>query len=184
MKKVVLLVIILVIVAGGAFAQRNMIFAGPGIGIGFPCLVDYEFFLTYEFAIIPQLSVGISAAIQMYPLVFYAIVLDNLFNGKSTINSPYGPAAEGQLHWYPWAKSFHLDLGVGYSYYLSTMHTLLVTPGLGWRIDFGEPGGFIMNIGLRSEIFIPLGDSIIKTDDFKNLTPFNFGFRLGFGYRF
>ena len=185
MKKTILVLVILLIAAGGAFAQRHMFYGGPGAGAGFPCILGSELSVSYEFAVIPQLSLGLSAAIQMYPLAVYAIVFDHLISGKSAINSIYTPLAEGQIHWYPMAKSFHVDLGVGYSNYLLSMHTLLVAPGLGWRIDFGEPGGFIMNIGLRAEIFVPLGDSIIITDEGDSLKPFNyFAVRLGFGYRF
>ena len=185
MKKIILVLIILMIAAGGAFAQRNMIYGGPGAGAGFPCVINYEMFVSYEFAVIPQLSLGLSAAIQMYPGVIYAIFFDILDDGKSTLNSMYTPVVEGQIHWYPMAKSWHLDLGVGYSNYLLSMNTLLIAPGMGWRIDFGKPGGFIMNIGLRAEIFVPLGDSILITDEGDNLSPFNYlALRIGFGYRF
>lgn len=185
MKKIIIVILILLAVSGGAFAQRNMVYGGVGLGVGVPCIFDYEISASYEFAIIPQLSVGVSAALQMYPVAAYAIVFEKLFYGENSIKDIFGPVVEGQLHWYPFAKTFHMDLGLGYSHYLRSMHTFLVAPGLGWRLDFGEPGGFMMNLGLRVEVFTPLGNSIMETDEGDKLKPFNIlTFRLGFGYRF
>lgn len=184
MKKLILALVFLMAVTSGAFAQKHMVYGGAGAGLGVPCIADVEFFASYEFAIVPQFSVGGSVALQMYPLALFAMVFDDILNGESAIKSIFGYVVEGQLHWYPWSKAFHLDMGLGYSSYLTSMNTFLIAPGLGWRIDFGEPGGFVMNIGLRVEIFAPLDDSIIKSDG-ESITPVNFiSTRLGFGYRF
>lgn len=184
MKRTIIAVLIFTAAAGGAFAQRNTVYGGTGIGFGIPCIMDGELFASYEFAIIPQISVGVSAAFQMYPMAVFGMVIDSLANGESTIKNIYGPVVEGQAHWYPFAKVFHLDLGLGYSYYLSSMHTLLIAPGLGWMIDPGKPGGFVTNIGLRVEIFA-LGNTILKNDEGDGLTPVNvMSMRVGFGYRF
>ena len=173
------------VVSGGAFAQRHMVYGGLGLNIGVPCVGGAEVFASYEFAIIPRLSIGISAAYQVYPLAVYAVLIDRLAGGEDVIKDIYGPVAEAQVHFYPGEDKFHIDLGIGYSNYLRSMHTLLIAPGFGWRFDFGEPGGFFINLGLRTEIFIPVGDGIIKTDEGKNLKAVNFvSARLGFGFRF
>lgn len=195
MKKLLVAAIVLWTIAGVAVAEeselpKHMVSVGvSGMG-SFPCIVGADFFASYEFAIIPQFSVGASAAFQMYPMAIWGIVFDTLENGESAVKSYVGTLVEAQAHWYPWAGSFHVDAGLGWSYYLSSMHTLLIAPGVGWRIDFGEPGGFFINIGLRAEIFAPLGDSVLKLKDkdsgeVTELIPVNpLSFRLGFGFRF
>ena len=185
MKKIIIIVLFLIAITGGAFAQDNTLYGGAGLGVGLPCFVHGEFFISYEYAVLPNLAVGGSIAGQMYPLAIYAMIFDDLLGGKDVVKSIFGPIFEGQVHWYPFEECFHVDLGLGYSYYLSSMHTFLIAPGLGWMFDFGEPGGFVVNIGFRTEIFVPVGDSIIKRDDGTNLNPVNFlTFRLGLGYRF
>ena len=183
MKKIIILIIILTLAAAGAFAQSNIIYGGPGGGLGVPFLGDIEVFVSYEYAVIPQLTIGASAALQMYPLALYGMAISSAV-GTNSIKNIFSAVLEGQVHWYPSAKSFHLDLGLGYSNYLESMHSLLIAPGLGWLIDFNEPGGFVMNIGLRTEVFLPIGGSFAVTDEGADFTPFNFSLRLGLGYRF
>ena len=192
-KKLLIFFIVFLVISSLAFSQeqeqapklRHMVYGGYGFGWGVPAIFDMELFVAYHFSIIPQLSVGVSVAGQYYMGVILAILFEALATGDTTINSAFGPVAEGQLYWYPWAKTFYIGIGLGYSYYLLTVHTLLVAPGLGWRIDFGRPGGFIMNIGLRAEIFNPIGDSFWENSEGNSFRPVNFlAFRLGFGYRF
>ena len=185
MKKIIIAVIILLVAVSGGFAQDNTVYGGVGLGVGIPCIIDGEVFISYEHSIIPQLSVGGSVAFQMYPLATFAMVFDDLLGGEDVVESIFTPIIEAQVHWYPFEGSFHVDLGLGYANYLSSMDTFLIAPGLGWLFDFGEPGGFVVNIGLRTEFFIPFGDSIIKKDNGDDLIPVNYlTFRLGLGYRF
>jgi len=201
MKKLTVLVIILTLAAGGVFAQsetetttpKNTIYGGFGFGVGLPFFVDGELFFSYEYAIIPQFSVGANISLQMYPMAIAWMIGESIAGSidgedRRTINNFFGYIIEGQAHWYPAGKTFHIDLGVGYSNYVFSMHTILIAPGIGWRIDFGQPGGFIMNIGLRLEFFQPLSGSVFVIDDSSKTTsiaPVNFlTFRLGFGYRF
>jgi len=198
MRKTVLLTALILFAAGGVYAQnaddssapKNTVYGGFGFGAGFPAAVDAEIFASYEREIIPQITVGASVAYQMYPMAIIFVVIDSIdsqVNEKDrTINSVYGYIIEGQFHWYPAGKTFHVDVGLGYSNYLTSMHTILFAPGIGWRIDFGQPGGFIMNIGLRVEYFYPISESFLtEKDTGKSLYPVNImTFRLGFGYRF
>ena len=185
MKRLFIILVIIVAVTGGAFAQRNMVSGGLGVGISYPCFIECEVFASYEFAIVPQLSVGVSVALQEYPFAVWGMVIQEIIGGEKTIKDIYSPVAVGQIHWYPWAERFHIDLGVGYSNYLLSMHTIISALGVGWRFDAGEPGGFFFNVGVRVEIFTPVGDSIIKTDDGKNFSPINVPvIWLGLGCRF
>ena len=183
MKKIIMLIIILTLAAAGAFAQSHIIYGGPGAGFGVPFLGDIEAFISYEYAVIPNLTVGAAAALQKYPLALYGMAITSAI-GTNSIKNIFSVVMEGQVHWYPFAKSFHFDLGLGYSNYLESMHSLLIAPGLGWLIDFKEPGGFVMNIGLRTEVFMPIGGSFAVTDEGEDFTPFNFSLRFGLGYRF
>ena len=102
--------------------------------------------------------------------------------------------------WYPFGKTFYLDLGLGYSYGYGTVNLMkdmilttltfgwwltqidydnirtggfLIQPGLGWKIDVGKPGAFVLPIGMGLDFKI--GPEI------PDVTPF---FRIGLGYSF
>lgn len=181
MKKFVLAAIIFIAGTAGAFAQRNTVYAGGGGGISIPFSIESELFASYEFEIVPQFSVGISAAVQFYPFALAAVAF-----APDTIKDASGTIVEGQAHWYPWGEAFHLDAGLGYSDYLSSMPTFLIAPGIGWRFDLGEPGGLVLMFSTRAEIFMPLGDNFFKySDQDAELTPVNiFASRIGLGFRF
>ena len=70
----------------------------------------------------------------------------------------YGVQASGR--WYPWGGKFYteLDIGYGYGHYQAHLHDdedcytgnvtfsgARITPAVGWKIDFGKPGGFFIN---------------------------------------
>ncbi|MDR0540053.1 MAG: hypothetical protein LBG74_06075 [Spirochaetaceae bacterium] len=178
MKKLFVSIVFSVIVSTGAFAQSNSVLAGGGAGLSIPSVCYINFNISYERMIVPNFSAVINAGWDLYPLAlfFVAFMEDPAIDGWSI---------DAQARWYPWAKTFHIDLGAGYGEYLG-MGSIVVTPGLGWKIDFGEPGGFVMNIGIRGEWYIPIEENIFKgSDQDGDLIPFNFfDFRLAFGYSF
>ncbi len=61
-------------------------------------------------------------------------------------------AAEGHIRYYPWQKTFFLNAMVGYGNLIAQFdgskidlsHYFKVGGKLGWRIDFGEPGGLVL----------------------------------------
>ena len=109
--------------------------------------------------------------------------------------------ASAKVRWYPFGKTFYLDLGLGYTYgrgavnmmghMLLTVMTFgywltlidpsedyrtggfLVQPGLGWKIDIGKQDHFLLPIGMGLDCKI--------TGDIPDFMPF---FRIGVGYAF
>ena len=178
MKKYIVVLLLLMAVVGGLFAQRNTISAGIDAGLGLPIIVYAGVHASYEFQIIPQLSIGASAFWEFFPLALYAVA----FTQDPNHLVAYG--VEGQIHWYPFSKGFHVDAGLGWGYYMG-MNTLVIAPGVGWKIDLGKSGGFIINPGIRLEIFKPVEENIFKSSD-KNseLIPGNLDLYISFGYSF
>jgi hypothetical protein len=88
---------------------------------------------------------------------------------------------EGRARFYPWAKTFFLDGMLGYAHLSVDLSANVVKPNeresfkinlsrdyfklggkLGWRIDFGDPGGFVLEPSLSLAGGIGVGDSILK----------------------
>jgi hypothetical protein len=177
MKKLFAGVVFSVIVSTGIFAQSNAVFLGAGAGLSLPSVSYIGFNASYERMIIPRLSVSVNAGWNMYPLVLFFVK----FMEDPSIT---GWVVDAQAHWYPGGKAFHVDMGAGYGEYLG-MSSAVIVPGVGWKFDLGKPGGFIMNIGLRGEWYIPLEENIFQDSDADDaLKPFNFDVRVGFGYSF
>jgi hypothetical protein len=181
MKKLIIVIVLFAVIVTGAFAQRkNTISVGAGAGISIPFIVYTEFFGTYEREIVPQFSVGLNFSWQSYPMALIAVA----FNSDD-FKDISGYLIDVQAHWYPFAKKFHVDAGIGFSDYLMSMPCLVVTPGFGWRINFGE-SGVNLNFILRQEYFFPLGDNLFEgTNENPDLNPSNlFGIKLCLGYSF
>jgi hypothetical protein len=128
-KKVLVLFAVLALFAtSGAFAERaqaNWVYGQIGLihgGLG------------YERILTPQISVGGEAYWNM--LFFF-------WNGL---------AFEAYGKFYPWSGNFYLKLGLGYGTVtgfsdndsFSVRAGLAIDPGIGWKIDVGEPGGFFI----------------------------------------
>ena len=166
--------------AGGAgvAAQDNMVTIGGGGGLGIPVAIYVETFASFERQIIPEFSIGVNAAFQLYPLAVFALVFTD---------EPYtfGYLIDAQAHWYPGGGGFHLDFGGGYSYYMLTMHCAAITSGLGWRFLLGSSESFVLNLGIRTEIFVPIGKNIFEDSDRNaRLTPVHIGPHLSLGGAF
>jgi hypothetical protein len=171
-------IIVFLMAAGfsGLFAQGNTLTVGVGGGLGVPVAVYMEAHASFEQQIVPEFSIGVNAAFQIYPLAIAAIAF-------SSEPSPLGYIIDAQAHWYPAGGAFHLDLGGGYSYYLWSMHCAAITGGLGWRFLAGK--WFVINIGLRGEVFMPLGENVFDgSDQDAGLTPFHAGPQLSIGCAF
>jgi hypothetical protein len=67
----------------------------------------------------------------------------------------YFNAIQATGRFYPWGNIFYCELGLGYGYHAyahydgerTTEKTngVRITPAIGWKIDFGKPGGFFFN---------------------------------------
>jgi len=155
MKKLVLVLILAILIAGSVFAEegdeviKNWVSVDLGIfGIG----------VGYEYMLLSNLSVGANA----YTSTMF-------FSGGAGIIA-YG-------RYYIFNKNFYTELGLGYgsSKSMASGHHienkadtpsggtgtasvattgLLISPGLGWKIDRGEPGGFFIQPGFKFPIAI------------------------------
>jgi len=150
MRKLVFVLILAVLVTGSVFAQANVktnwISADVGIiGIG----------LRYEYMLSENLSVGAN---------FYVNSLLFTGSGGFIVAARY----------YPWGKNFYTELGLGLgsvngygevdiiektegtvdSWIGITTTGFIISPGLGWKIDVGEPGGFYIQPGFKIPIAI------------------------------
>jgi len=174
MKKGILILILAVVIAGGVFAQADAVnnwISGELslLGVG----ARYEYMLT------PNFSVGAYA------------YWNNLF----IIWNDWGVGAVGRF--YPWGKTFYAELGLGFGYHSGVQDISYTTdwgdkytdsrwvgitgfsiiPGLGWKIDLGEPGGFFIQPGIK----LPLTLGKKKLVDFFSLGDYASEFGVGVG---
>ena len=176
-KKILLIVIVFLVISGGVFAQdraNNSIVASFGI---FGAELSYERIFTPRFSVLADVSYT------------YLVFMDEF-----TIS------AKGR--WYPFGKTFFLDLGLGYSYgkgfvgftadALLTVITFgawlaikdfeddnlrtggfLIQPGLGWKFDIGKPDRFVLPVSM--------GLNIKARSEVPDFMPY---LRIGLGYSF
>lgn len=135
--------------------------------------------------------------------VRYERMLSDTFSVGATgfINSAlffwnsFGLQASGR--YYPWAGNFYLELGLGagvitggVGIYLADewYYTVggMVTPGLGWKIDVGKPGGFFINPMISVPVVFGKGTPAIGyiteegyTEEFIIGTNFRLAFGMG-----
>jgi len=162
MKKVVCILVLTCVIAGGAFAQakkpaaksrliHNWISGEAGL---IEAGVRYEYMLNKNF------GVGVTA----------------FWNSLFFLWNSYGIQATGRF--FPWGGVFYGELGLGYGTITGTEDVsytdydwygrpysssgswwysasgLMVTPGVGWKIDPGAPGGFFINPMLGVPVII------------------------------
>jgi len=155
MKKAILFVLIFLIAAGSIYSQdaaKNSVAVQlTVIGVA----VNYERTLTPHFSVLADVS-------------YTSLIIANILTGS----------IKGR--WYPFNGIFFLEIGAGYANghnignFTGTMFLgfftfgwwflqmkeeslkktggLLFQPGMGWKIDIGEPGGFFMPISLGMNI--------------------------------
>ena len=177
-KKLFLAFIVFSVISGGAFAQdqeraRNTIAASFSI-LG--AALSYERMFNRHFSVLAEASYNTLVLIEEFT-----------FSGKA--------------RWYPFGRAFYLELGLGLSYgrgitaimtslilgmftfgwYFTTLDEedflarragFLVQPGMGWKIDIGRPGGFVLPISMGLNL---------KLGEVPDILPF---LRIGLGYSF
>jgi hypothetical protein len=97
------------------------------------------------------------------------------------IHSVLIPYADIHGRWYPWAGMFFVDIGMGIWVFLpledgdGSAYTFpVISPGIGWKIDIGQPNGFVLIAGIEERIsFTPF-----------DVTLFFTKINLGVGYNF
>lgn len=130
MKKGIIFLVLAIFIAGGVFAQeiKNWISGEASFfGVG----ARYERMLNKNF------SVG--------GMAFYNSLI--LWNA-------YGASAVAR--YYPWTNGFYVGCDLGYGMiqgwekiggysWVYVVSGVMVTPEVGWKIDFGDPGGFFIS---------------------------------------
>jgi hypothetical protein len=152
--------------------QRHWISASPGLRAGGSSFFGPAAELRYELILNPSFSIG--------AYVYYEF--------------SFGIGITGR--WYPFSKSFFLELGSGYNkiYYpniyldddtgqwvTADYNGIDIIPGLGWKIDVGKPGGFFITPSVK----IPIILRWYKYPDFPGpyIGSIIIGY-FGFGYAF
>jgi hypothetical protein len=143
-KKLVLALVLVSVLAGGLYAQsnvRNNWVSGEVSILGGGA--------RYERMLGPNFSVGAN--------VYYSTLF--LFWNELEVG------ASGR--WYPGGSIFFVEAGLGYHWHSALTTSGLfgnggslfeditgvaISPGLGWKIDVGSPGGFFINPGIKVPI--------------------------------
>ena len=180
MKRLVIILVLAILVGGSVFGQNHWIqgevsLLGGGV--------------KYEFAPSPMFSVFAFAH----------------FNSLFFIWNDF--AAGAGFRFFPMSGTFFMELGLGYSWHTGIGDYEIVEegysfvgndwvetkgfgiiPGLGWRIDVGNPGGFYVQPGLKVPITLGKQVPIIDWFGFEYEGEFGVGFGFimycGFGYTF
>jgi hypothetical protein len=164
-------------IIGGAMARAGSIIGGDsgisssGFGIG----------ASYERQIFDKLSVG-----GRFAYLGAGVGMTNEYSPsvKASLSMKLSSfSLEGHVRYYPWAGTFYLDGMLGYAKMSMKFSGEVFEAGsstkidaslsmsrsyfklgakVGWRIDFGEPGGFIFEPSFGYYAGIGLGDTMGK----------------------
>jgi len=120
----------------------------------------------------------IAPEIVEYPYVGFGLQYERMLNEKISLGANFyycflqdddkGNGIEGFFHVYPWGKTFFIGAALGYgkietahdrgSDIINTSSGLAITPEIGWKVDFGDAGGFYFQCG--AEVTLLLGSSV------------------------
>ncbi|MCL2720720.1 MAG: hypothetical protein FWD47_05215 [Treponema sp.] len=142
MKRYFLVCLLFVLfAASGVFAQEdrapNTVLGG--INIGFLTFgADVEFERTFP-GLLPMgtLAASIEAG-------YTTVLIFPIFN------------ADVRARWYPWSNMFYADIGFGYGslfYGFGTASAFIISPGVGWRIDIGQPNAWVFVPSIQFNYF-------------------------------
>jgi hypothetical protein len=151
MKRVILLLVLAVIVAGGISAQ--------GTNSGAKNWISGELSLF-----------GIGARYERMFGANFSAGVDAYWNSLFILWNELELGLFGRF--YPWEDSFFVEAGLGYHTHTSfsldddseVITGLAISPGVGWRIDVGNPGGFFISPGIKFPITFGINNI---TDEFE-----------------
>jgi len=158
-KKLLFCLMLVVIVTGGVFAQERApnTFLG-GINVGF---LTFGLDIEYERAF-PGLLPGLFAV--AVETGYTTIIIFPIYN------------IDVRARWYPWAETFFADVGVGYGSFLGVATAFQISPGVGWRIDVGEPNGLVVVPSLQLDYFVASSVSDFSGNLLKICIRFGYSF--------
>jgi hypothetical protein len=146
MKKLILFLVLTVLAVGGIFAQEKYDGSSKNTIAGTILSVSYERSFNQKF------SAGIETGMFLLALA----ILDD------TEHSPQLPLAlpfyvDAFARWYPFKKAFYAELGLGFATGKGlaedySVGGFLIKPELGWKLDIGQPGKFVLDLGLGMAI--------------------------------
>ena len=179
-KCIFLFLVLALVIAGGVFGQNNDIknwvsgevsILGGGV--------------RYEYMLFPNLSLTVNA--------YYSTLIiwrDWGFTGGARFYPLANMGLFGEL-----GLGFGEHRGVGtlsdddwgeYNDWIKTLG-FIISPGVGWKLDVGTPGGFYIQPGLKVPIVMGRKKPVLDWfDDYKGKFGVGVGFLLyvGFGYAF
>ena len=153
--------------------SRHWLSVNPGLGTGGHSHLWLATYLQYDYKLNSFFSIG------AYAYYEYS----------------YGFGLSGC--WYPFGKSFYLGFNFGYDKwyrkifdydnnnqyfeYIQNYDGIDISPGLGWKIDFGKPGGLYISPSIKYRITIRWFN-----DSAQNMDLINRGYvgYFGIGYAF
>jgi hypothetical protein len=164
MKKMLVLLGLVMLITGAVFAQERApnTFLG-GINIGF---LTFGADLEYERAFPELLPMGMFAVAA--EAGFTTVVIFPIFS------------IDARARWYPWSQKFFADIGLGYGSFLGLASAFLISPGVGWRIDIGQPNGWVLVPSLQYNYFL----STSNDEDVGEFSGNLFKINLRIGYSF
>ena len=97
----------------------------------------------------------------------------------TTLFVNYTAGAQVFGRFYPWASNFYAEVGLGGGTASgglvgsgNRVSGIMITPGIGWRVDVGEPGRFFLNPNISMPVILGTG------------TAFEFRPAFGMGFAF
>ena len=131
-KRIFILLVLAVIVVGGVFAQKKK--------------SDVKNWISGEVSLF-----GGGARYERMLSDSWSIGATYFWNTFFFVSDSSGAMAAARF--YPGAGAFYIELGLGFGWvepwallawanYPDTLYGVMINPGIGWRIDFGDPGGF------------------------------------------
>ena len=129
---------------------ESIVWIGSPVGFLPGLNIEYERLLSNNFAL--AVDVGVDALILLY--------------------------ADTYARWYPWAGKFFTNLGFGiWRYNFNTWNfTPVISPGIGWKIDIGEPNGWNLITGIIGRVFFYEDDRNNFTVDITTKIIFRVGY--------
>jgi len=142
------------------------------VSVGYNYLLNAD--IRYERMLSPRLSLGLNISVPFFN-----------YEPSYSIEVPF--------RFYPWGKTFFIETSIGYSiasyydydydgWYDNVSLGTTLGLGLGWKVDFGEPGGFFFQIVIKPSLHIS-GISISGSGTAGSAFYYSIG-SLGIGYAF
>jgi hypothetical protein len=164
MKRTLVLLGLVMLITSAVFAQERApnTFLG-GINVGFLTFgADLEYERVFP-GLLPMGTFAFAAEAGFTTVVIFPIT--NI---------------DARARWYPWSRMFFADMGLGFGSFAGLASAFQVSPGVGWRIDIGQPNGWVFVPSLQFNYFI----SSSNNEDVAGFSGSLFKINARIGYSF